>query len=341
RMEQSRNTVAQKVDQESRGDEERNANAQDPESFDDSFVSCDDSQVITLGDSPLRDEERSELRQVVYDERELCTEWMEWEVLAVRLTLADLVEFRRVVNIGSKQQRVYTHWAIFVGTLDGLPRVVHLSTEDGDFDAMPTSVGDSLPAVHAKIMSGNNAEVRSDPLEVAAAGDLVRINNGDDARLPPLIREIAVHRATLKLGTRDYHILENNCEHFVKWCRYGKLYSGQATFVKTLMVGSTVLATSALVAPGMASAGLALSAMAVYSTAAVVGRQIEAKKDGSRLLKEEYPSVKKGWKLGMLSRSKIIEKVNGGRRMALDIYKAMWKAMRIRRRTSQRMLTAQ
>ncbi|GMS95965.1 hypothetical protein PENTCL1PPCAC_18140 [Pristionchus entomophagus] len=340
RMEQSRSTVAQQVDHDGRGDEERRANLTEPESMDDSFKSCDNTEVITLGDSPLKDEERSDLRQMVCNEIELCTHWMEWEELAVRLTLADLIEFRRVVNIGSTKQRVYTHWAIYVGTLEGLPRIVHLSTENGDFDAMPTSVSDSLPAVHAKIMAGNDAEVRSDSLESAADGDLVRINNGDDARVPPLIREIAVHRATLKLGTRDYHILNNNCEHFVKWCRYGRVYSGQATLVKTLMVGSGVLATTALVAPGAVSTLMAVSAMAAYSTAAVVGRQIDQKKDGSRLLKEEYPPVKREKIFGLIGRSKIIEKVNGGRRMAVDMYKAFYRAMR-NKRSGQRMLTGQ
>ncbi|GMT24794.1 hypothetical protein PFISCL1PPCAC_29204, partial [Pristionchus fissidentatus] len=334
RMEATRSTVVgQSEHHEGRGDEERRRDeTPEPE---------EQSGVITLGDSPLREDERSEQRQDILDDLELCSDWMEWEELTKRMRLGDLIEFRRVVNIGSTQQRVYTHWAIFVGTLDGRPRIVHLSTENGDFDNLPTSMADSLPAVHAKIMSGNSAEVRCDLLEVAAAGDLVRLNNGDDARVSPLIKEVAVHRATLKLGTRDYHILNNNCEHFVKWCRYGKLYSGQATLAKTLMVGSGVLATSALVAPGIASAALAVSAMAAYSTVAVMGRQIERKKDGSRMISEEYPVKKNEKILGVMSRSKIIEKVNSSRRLAVNLYKAMWRTMKGKRKIGQRMLTAQ
>lgn len=34
------------------------------------------------------------LLSAVYDEMKMRTDWMEWELLAVRLKLADLVEFR-------------------------------------------------------------------------------------------------------------------------------------------------------------------------------------------------------------------------------------------------------
>lgn len=32
---------------------------------------------------------------------------------------------------------------------------------------------------------------------------------------------MAMARATKRLGEREYHLITNNCEHFVRWCRNG------------------------------------------------------------------------------------------------------------------------
>lgn len=41
--------------------------------------------------------------------------------------------------------------------------------------------------------------------------------------------EAAIIRAGLRLGEAQYHILHNNCEHFVEWCIAGLHQSGQST----------------------------------------------------------------------------------------------------------------
>ncbi|MEH6457228.1 MAG: lecithin retinol acyltransferase family protein [Cocleimonas sp.] len=41
--------------------------------------------------------------------------------------------------------------------------------------------------------------------------------------------EAAIIRAGLRLGEAQYHILHNNCEHFVEWCISGNHQSNQST----------------------------------------------------------------------------------------------------------------
>ncbi len=46
--------------------------------------------------------------------------------------------------------------------------------------------------------------------------------------------QLAIMRAGLRLGESQYHILHNNCEHFVEWCITGKHYSVQSLRGKLL-----------------------------------------------------------------------------------------------------------
>lgn len=46
--------------------------------------------------------------------------------------------------------------------------------------------------------------------------------------------EEAIIRAHLRLGEAQYHILHNNCEHFVEWCISGRHLSGQSQRGKLL-----------------------------------------------------------------------------------------------------------
>jgi len=41
--------------------------------------------------------------------------------------------------------------------------------------------------------------------------------------------EVAIIRASLRIGEAQYHILHNNCEHFVEWCVSGQHQSNQST----------------------------------------------------------------------------------------------------------------
>lgn len=106
-------------------------------------------------------------------------------------------------------------------------------------------------------------QVRRDELSHVAREDLCRINNSLDCQCSPLPPSVIVERALMKvrknflvfeccryclqkflnvtwhlnvpkrhlqLGTGDYNLLFNNCEHFVKYCRYGEPESDQVSF---------------------------------------------------------------------------------------------------------------
>lgn len=88
-----------------------------------------------------------------------------------------------------------------MGKLEGTPRVVHISTPDGDFELFTDGrrVKDSI-AGFSKILNGSQyAEVRCDTLEDTAGDDLVRINNSLDSTHRPFPPSIIVERATQKV----------------------------------------------------------------------------------------------------------------------------------------------
>ncbi|KAK6036541.1 hypothetical protein COOONC_25954, partial [Cooperia oncophora] len=68
-------------------------------------------------------------------------------------------------------------------------------------------------------------------------------------------------QSIFQLGSGNYNIFLNNCEHFVKWCRYGNRISGQAVAVKSLLLGSALSAVGAspMVAMGAGFAFLTLA----------------------------------------------------------------------------------
>ncbi|VDD87425.1 unnamed protein product [Enterobius vermicularis] len=187
---------------------------------------------------------------------ELVTDWLRWQDLKPLLEIGDLIEFRRVA--GTIKRRIYTngfdnahqsllleygeqngvvicnyvieHWAVCIAVEDGKLYVAHLSLEENDFEGPSVSCTDSFAEITTKIMNGSKAEVRRDELSHVAREDLCRINNSLDCQCSPLPPSVIVERALMKLGTGDYNLLFNNCEHFVKYCRYGEPESDQVSF---------------------------------------------------------------------------------------------------------------
>jgi HRAS-like suppressor 3 len=158
----------------------------------------------------------------------LATKWQKPSELAPRLELGDLVEFNR---------GRYQHWGIYIGLQNGIQCIAHISTDQGDFDGVSNK-----KELTSKIIHGSTAEVRSDPFFVVAGQDLCRVNNYLDDSRSPFPPRIIVDRALHKLGSGGYNLLQNNCEHFAKWCRYGSRESEQARVYQTAMIGVSALA---------------------------------------------------------------------------------------------------
>ncbi|VDO87767.1 unnamed protein product [Haemonchus placei] len=176
---------------------------------------------------------------------QLVSDWLSAEAIAPHVELGDLLEFRRVARIGGAPRNIYTHWGVYIGRHEDIPLVVHLSGGDGDFDKIGEGKVDSLSGGPSSLIKACTAQVRCDPLLSIAREDLVRINNAHDVDHQPFPPRIVVERAVLQLGSGNYSIFMNNCEHFVKWCRYGNRISGQAVAVKSVLLGTALAAVGA------------------------------------------------------------------------------------------------
>uniref|UniRef100_A0A915EDU2 LRAT domain-containing protein n=1 Tax=Ditylenchus dipsaci TaxID=166011 RepID=A0A915EDU2_9BILA len=116
----------------------------------------------------------------------------------------ELAEHLELGDLVEFKRNRYEHWGIYIGMREELGNKKEFSS---------------------KLIHGSTAEVRSDPFSISP--------------FPP---KIIVDRALQKLGTGDYNLLHNNCEHFAKWCRYGSKESKQATICQTALIGVTTLA---------------------------------------------------------------------------------------------------
>ncbi|MFT4286021.1 lecithin retinol acyltransferase family protein [Nocardioides sp.] len=70
---------------------------------------------------------------------------------------------------------------------------------------------------------GSIRYVARTPLEEFAAGDEVRVRQYKRA----VDAEETMRNAESLIGSTDYHLIRNNCEHFAAWCRTGRARSSQ------------------------------------------------------------------------------------------------------------------
>ncbi|CAI4232013.1 unnamed protein product [Auanema sp. JU1783] len=184
----------------------------------------------------------------------LISEFLPCDSIVPLLEEGDLLEFKRTMYLAGSMTEIYRHWALFIGFTDGVPMVIHISTPDGDFtNVTGFSVKDSM-SVLSMFSGGSSAEVRSDSLRGVYGEDTARINNSLDETHRPFPHPIIVKRAMLELGSKNYSIIFNNCEHFVKWCRYGNRISSQAVAVKSFLLSSVLaVGVNPLVAVGVGS----------------------------------------------------------------------------------------
>lgn len=60
-------------------------------------------------------------------------------------------------------------------------------------------------------------------LETFGLGCTPRVRSYSSADMP----EVVMERALSRVGEADYHLLDNNCEHFAVWCKTGQRCSTQ------------------------------------------------------------------------------------------------------------------
>lgn len=106
-----------------------------------------------------------------------------------------------------KASGTYTHHGLGLGN----DRVIHYSGLANDF-------------VTEGVIEEISMEEFSEGKEVKVKTHLDRHYNYEET----------IIRAGLRLGETQYHILHNNCEHFVEWCITGKHQSEQSTRGKLL-----------------------------------------------------------------------------------------------------------
>lgn len=121
---------------------------------------------------------------------------------------------------------VYDHYAVNVGR----GYLVHMT--GGRSDSLQC-----VKSIFTRLAGCEKAEVKMEKCtDVVKPGSTVHIENGTWNGIQPLPVTTIIKRARSKVGTQDYHLLENNCEHFARWCRYGVKASEQAYSLKLILV---------------------------------------------------------------------------------------------------------
>ncbi|XP_025083220.1 HRAS-like suppressor 3 isoform X2 [Pomacea canaliculata] len=111
----------------------------------------------------------------------------------------DLIEFPRPI---------YSHWAVYIGN----GKVIELTTIVHPGSSTGTPEGIVQEADFMKVAGSSKA----------------KINNEKDKDWEPSPPWQIVATANSLIGYRFYHLLDSNCEHFAKLCRYSKEDSDQA-----------------------------------------------------------------------------------------------------------------
>uniref|UniRef100_UPI00398EEF53 lecithin retinol acyltransferase-like n=1 Tax=Pristiophorus japonicus TaxID=55135 RepID=UPI00398EEF53 len=121
---------------------------------------------------------------------------------------------------------LFTHYGIYLGD----EMVAHLMP-----DILPVFTDDKKVirdvVTNQRLILGvisRNARIRVDSVEDFAYGACVIVNHMDTlCKKPALPNEEVARRAEKLVGSTEYSLLWNNCEHFVTYCRYGTAVSIQ------------------------------------------------------------------------------------------------------------------
>ena len=142
------------------------------------------------------------------------------KVLAT-LEVGDLVEFPR---------EHISHWGVYVG--DG--EIVHLTASN-----------------KASGIGNKEGRVKKEKFWDVVKQSRAKKNNykDNDSQYKIFDREEIKRRALSKVGPSNYNFVDDNCEHFAMYCRYGKKHSGQvnAFVARCLIIKGAFLALVLLV----------------------------------------------------------------------------------------------
>lgn len=86
----------------------------------------------------------------------------------------------------------------------------------------------------------SDASVSRTTMDEFALDSIVHLREYSDSDTP----DVVIQRAESKLGSRDYHVVTNNCEHFSTWCCTGRTASQQVRMVSSLTTTGAAAATS-------------------------------------------------------------------------------------------------
>lgn len=75
--------------------------------------------------------------------------------------------------------------------------------------------------IHYAPVNGNKAEIHKCPLDEFANGRKIYRCSKDESPVR-FKAEKVIERAHGRLGETTYNLLNNNCENFVRWCRFGR-----------------------------------------------------------------------------------------------------------------------
>jgi hypothetical protein len=116
----------------------------------------------------------------------------------------DLIEIKR---------DIYSHWAVYVGDGD----IIHLVDFEG------------------------KAKIACEKIKQIYKGCLCRVNNLVEAAqrrqlVPKSVDDIVSIAYNYLRHVSDYHLTDNNCEHFATFCRFGVRFSEQALAAENKLI---------------------------------------------------------------------------------------------------------
>ncbi|XP_052805704.1 phospholipase A and acyltransferase 3-like [Mya arenaria] len=152
----------------------------------------------------------------------------------------DLVEFDR---------GMYSHWAVYKGK----GRIIHLAGDENDGLNANLNSGNIFTICGRRF---NKAFVREDDFWEVTGDSKAYKNNKRDQKMTPRDGKEIVKKAMEMIGEIGYNLLWGNCEHFAKFCRYGKSKSDQVdSFLTMASVGVALAAVAGYVLPKLLGSG--------------------------------------------------------------------------------------